>query len=228
LYRPPDQAHKGTGLIPTEVLQTATPFPRLPASCAAEGRCSVPAGEALSDRFKSPGLPPRAGHGAYAATGDGRGGQGRVGVPIPPEAGSRSWSAAGRGCSGCSYGLSTGRIGQDSVELSGDGALQAADDLGLGLALGGPPLHLGAGGWVPGHRITFELLGEPRTVPPMLLLHVLHQDILLSTEVSRLRGRSSRRGGYGACFHLSGSSRSCRQSPQCAAQGHPRSRRAAT
>src|SRR6266487_2858667 len=52
---------------------------------------------------------------------------------------------------GCSYGLSTGRIGQDGVEFSSDVALQAADDLGLGLALSGPPLHVGAGGWMPAH-----------------------------------------------------------------------------
>src|SRR5512132_2523277 len=52
---------------------------------------------------------------------------------------------------GCSYGLSTGRTGQNGVELSRDVALQTADDLGLGLALFGAPLHVGAGGWMPGH-----------------------------------------------------------------------------
>src|SRR5512133_2088239 len=50
---------------------------------------------------------------------------------------------------GCSYGLSTGWTGQDGVELSRDVALQTADDLGLSLS--GPPLHVGAGGCMPGH-----------------------------------------------------------------------------
>src|SRR2546423_1484103 len=54
-------------------------------------------------------------------------------------------------CFGCSYGLSTGWTGQNGVELSRDVALQTADDLGLGLSLSGPPLHVGAGGCMPGH-----------------------------------------------------------------------------
>jgi hypothetical protein len=52
---------------------------------------------------------------------------------------------------GCSYGLSTGRSGQGSVELSSDVALQAADDLGLGLAFLGASLDVGAGRPMPGH-----------------------------------------------------------------------------
>lgn len=40
---------------------------------------------------------------------------------------------------------------EDAVDLAGDVALEAADDLGLGQALGGAPLDVGAGGCVVAH-----------------------------------------------------------------------------
>ena len=47
---------------------------------------------------------------------------------------------------------------QDGVDLAGQVALEAADDLGLGLALGGAPGDIGAGGWIPAQAAQGEQL----------------------------------------------------------------------
>ena len=83
-------------------------------------------------------------------------------TPRRPSSGSRG--SGGRragngpdpaGAPGCSYGWSIRwarslavEAGQCAVDLAGDVALEAADDLGLGDALGGASLDVGAGAWV--------------------------------------------------------------------------------
>jgi hypothetical protein len=55
------------------------------------------------------------------------------------------------GCS-CGGGGCGGRCRlEDVVDLSGDAALEAADDLGFGASLGGATLDVGAGGRVEAH-----------------------------------------------------------------------------
>src|SRR6266536_3635820 len=50
---------------------------------------------------------------------------------------------------------------EDWVELTGDVALETADDFGLGSTLCGSALHVGARGWVPAHSAHSQQVQRP-------------------------------------------------------------------